>query len=228
MKYYPIPLLVLVVFGILVAGCTQPSGPGSVSPVVPATTLPVPEPVTPVPVTAATDAPGQVVTIIHRVSEVKNVKDSQLLFTLQVPVEWSVSTERMFNPPGYEGIGYQTDLVSDDVFYIQTYAISRSQDQAYRDRFRKWSPVPIETTVTINDITYDRFESVADDRTRVAYVVRKSSANERGYASVLVFTADNSDRFQKEDFEKVVASFRYFGADFASTMPGEEILRTNG
>jgi len=228
MKYYPILLLVLVVFGILSTGCTQPSNTGPVPPVVPAATRSAPEPKTPAPAAAATDTPLQVVTILHRVSEVRNFKDSELLFTLQVPVEWSVSTYRMFNPPGYEGIGYQTDLVKDEVFYIQTYAISRSQDQAFRDRFRKWSPAPVETTVTINDITYDRFESTATDKTSVAYVVRKSSANERGYASVLVFSADNSDRFQKEDFEKIAASFRYFPAQSASTLPGDEIPRTNG
>lgn len=143
-------------------------------------------------------------------------------------MEWSVFTGRMINLTGYEGIGYQTDLVGNDVFYIQTYAISRNQDQAYRDRFRKWLPSPAETTVTMNDITYDRFESAAADKTDVACVVRKSSTNERGFASMLVFSADNSDRFQKDDSEKVVSSFRYFPAQSAGTMPGREIERTNG
>ena len=61
-------------------------------------------------------------------------------------------------------------------------------------------------------IIYDRFESTSNGKTTVAYVARKGSANERGYASVLVFTADTSNRFEKEDFEKIVSSFRYFSA----------------
>jgi hypothetical protein len=124
---------------------------------------------------------------------------------------------------------YQTDLVKDDAFYIQTYTISRSQDQAYRDLFRKtWVPAPTETTVTINGITYDRFESTQDTKTQVAYVARKSSANERGYSSVLMYTTDSSRRFEKEDFEKVISSFKYFSHSDAGTIPGEEIPRTNG
>jgi hypothetical protein len=225
MKYYLIPLMLIVVSGIFFTGCTQSSGSAPVIPSVPATTVSTPEPFTPVLTPAATGVPQQVVTIIHQVSLLKNLKDSELLFTLQVPVEWNVSTHRLTNPDNYEGLVYQTDLVGDNVFYIHTYTISRSQDQAYRDQFRKWSPAPTETTVTINEITYDRFESGSDGKTRVAYVARKSSANERGYASVLVFTADTGNRFEKDDFERVVSSFRYYGGSVAGTMPGEEIPR---
>jgi hypothetical protein len=228
MKYYTLLLIVIMVFALFLAGCTQLSGTSHVTPVVTATTIPTPKPTTPVPTDPETTVPRQVVTIIHQVSLVKDMKDSELLFTLQVPAEWSVSTHRLVNPDDSEGLVYQTDIVGDNVFYIQTYAISRSQDQAYRDQFRKWSPTPTtETTVTINKITYDRFESTSGGKTNVAYVAKKSSANERGYASVLVFSADNNNRFEKDDFEKIVASFRYFGAGSASAIPGEEIPRTN-
>lgn len=228
MKYSALPLMFMVISGVFLTGCTQSSGTGSVTPAVPAPTLSTPEPATSLPTAATTNVPQQVVTVIHEVSVVKNIKDSELLFTLQVPQEWTVTTRRLINPDDSEGLVYQTDLVADNVFYIQTYTISRNQDQAYRDQFRQWSPVPNETTVTINDITYDRFESTADGKTNVAYVAQKSSANERGYASVLVFTADNNNRFEKEDFEKIVASFKYFSGSAASTMPGEEIPRTSG
>jgi hypothetical protein len=77
--------------------------------------------------------------------------------------------------------------------------------------------------VTINDIRYDRFESRACGNTSVAYIAHTNSANERGYASVLVFTARDSNRFEKEDFEKVVSSFRYFSMKSAGAIPGEEI-----
>ena len=82
---------------------------------------------------------------------------------------------------------------------------------------------PVETTVTINDIRYDRFESSADGNTTVAYLADTNSANERGYTSVLVFTARDSNRFEIEDFEEVVSSFRYFSGRSAGTEPGEEI-----
>jgi hypothetical protein len=227
MKHSAIFLIAVMVVSIFSTGCLQSSGSGPVTMTVPVTTLPPPAPVTPAPAAAVTSAPQQVVTIIRQVSLLKDIKDPELLYTLQVPVEWNAKTHRLNNADNSEGLVYQTDLVGDNVFTISTYTASRSQDQAYRDQFRKWSPAPAETTVTINEITYDRFESTAGNKTRVAYVARKSSANERGYASVLVFTADTSNRFQMDDFEKIVSSFRYFSGSSAATMPGEEIPRVS-
>jgi hypothetical protein len=227
MKWYLIPLMFMLVVSIFSAGCTQSSGSVPVTPVVTVTTLPAPAPVISFSAAEATSVPRQVVTITRQVSLLKDIRDSEFLFTLQVPMEWNVKTHRLNNADDSEGLLYQTDLVGDNVFIIYTYTASRSQDQAYRDQFRKWSPAPAETTVTINEITYDRFESTAGNKTRVAYVARKSSANERGYASVLVFTADTGDRFQKDDFEKIVSSFRYFSGSSAGSMPGEEIPRVS-
>jgi uncharacterized membrane protein YgcG len=216
MKFCAIPLLSIVVFGILLAGCTQSAGTGPVTTVVPA---PSPSPAEAV-TAATTTVPQPVATVIRYISQTKDIKDSGLLFALQVPVEWNVSTYQLMRSDYPD---YRTDLVADKVFSIYTYYLSQNQDQAYRDQFRQWSPAPTETTVTINNITYDRFESTGDGKTNVSYVVRKSSAYEHGYAGVLVFTARDSNRFEKEDFEKVVSSFRYFGGRSASTEPGEEI-----
>lgn len=224
MNYYAIPLMVIVVAGLFFAGCTQSSGNVPVSPSVPAVSAGIPDPgVTPD--AAVTGTPQQVVTVIRQVSLTRDIKDTELLFALQVPIEWQVSTYRPESPENSEGLTYRTDLLPNDTFVIYTYTASRGQDQAYRDEFRKWSPVPAETTVTLNGITCDRFESVSGGKARVAYVARKGSANERGYASVLVFTADTGNRFEKDDFEKVVSSFRYFTAYTAGTVPGEEIVR---
>jgi uncharacterized membrane protein YgcG len=220
MRYYLIALMVIVGIGIFSAGCIQSSGTGPVTPVVTVTAVPPSTPLMQVPLPAATSAPQQVVTIIHYVSQVKDIKDSELLFALQVPVEWNVSSYRLMKSDYPD---YRTDLVADNVFSIYSSSITKNQDQTYRDQFRQWSPAPTETTVTINNITYDRFESTLDGKTNVSYIVRKNNTNERGYASVLVFTARDSNRFEKEDFEKVVSSFRYFDRRSASTEPGEEI-----
>jgi hypothetical protein len=228
MSYHQIPLCLVIILGIFLAGCTQSSAPAPVTPVTPValqTTIPPSVPVTTVPAPEATVA--QVVTVIHQVSQVHDIRDSALLFTLQVPVEWNVTTYRLSTAEDPEMMVYQTDLVSGNIFYIRTYTVSRSQDQAYRDQFRKWTPAPVETTVTINSIVYDRFESDSDGRTTVAYVARKSSANERGYASVIVFISDDSKRFEKDDYERVVSTFRYFPASSAGTMTGTEIARGN-
>ena len=222
MKYCIVILMIVIILSTAFTGCTKPSGTGPVT--IPATSVPLEEPAAPVP-PETTGTPQQVVTIIHQVSLTKDIKDTELLFTLQVPVEWNVVTYRLNNADNSEGLVYQTDLVGDNAFYIHTYAASRSQDQAYRDQFRKWSPAPAETTVILNDITYDRFESLSEGKVHVAYVARKSSANERGYASVLVFEADTGNRFETEDYETVVSSFRYFPGSFAGSMPGEEIAR---
>ena len=213
-------LILVVIVYIFSAGCVQSSGNSSVNPAVPRANVSTLEPTTPVPIAKATSAPLEVVTIIRYVSLLRDVKDSYLLFTLQVPVEWNVSTYRMMNSDTSD---YRTDLVADNVFSIYTYFITRGREQEYRDRFRQWIPAPVETTVTINDIRYDRFESRAGGNTSVAYLALTNCANERGYASVLVFTARDSNRFEREDFEKVVSSFRYFSLRSASTISGEEI-----
>jgi len=214
MKKYAIPLIVIVIAGVLLAGCIQPAGTGQVT-----TVVTVPSPAGTV-TAAATTEPQPVVTVIRYISQTKDIRDSDLLFALQVPVEWNVSTYRLVRTDTPD---YRTDLAPGTVFSIYSYYFSQNKDKAYREQFREWSPAPRETTVTINDITFDRFESVSDGRTRVAYIVQKNSANERGYTSVLVFTARDSNRFEIEDFEKVVSSFRYFSGRSAGTEPGEEI-----
>lgn len=220
MNYTAIPLVLIVVPALFFAGCTQSSGSVPLTTPVPDTTIPAQALETPVPAAAETRALQEYVTIIRYVSQVRDIKDSDLLFTLQVPIEWGVATYRLTNS---DTADYRTDIGTDTVLSIYTYAAPRSQEQAYRDEFRHWLPEPTMTTKTINDITFDRFESESEGNTRVAYVVRKGSANERGYASVLVFTARNSNRFEKDDFEKVISSFRYFDKESARKEPGEEI-----
>jgi uncharacterized membrane protein YgcG len=216
MKKYAIPIIVIVVFGILLAGCTQSAGTGPVT-----TAAPVPSPTEAVTAATAT-VPQPVVTVIRYVSQIKDLKDSDLLFALQVPVEWNVSTYQMMRTDTPD---YRTDLAAETKFSIYSFYFSRDRDKAYREQFRQWHPAPEETTVTINDITFDRFESASEGKTNVSYIAHGSSATERGYVSVLVFTARDSNRFEREDFEKVVSSFRYFDGRSAGTEPGEEIPR---
>lgn len=213
--------LVLVLVACLsTSGCVQPTGSSPLTPAVTLAGIDAPGPETPVAAAAATDAPQKVVTVIRYISQTRDLKDTTLLFTLQVPAEWNVSTRRMMRSDTSD---YRTDLVSDDVFAIYSYPASRSREQEYRDRFRQWNPAPAVNAVTINDIRFERFESSAGGNTTVAYLAGTNSVNERGYASVLVFSARDSNRFEREDFEKVVSSFRYFSVGSAGTVPGEEI-----
>ncbi|MFA5268356.1 MAG: hypothetical protein WC379_10330 [Methanoregula sp.] len=216
---YPEIFAILVVIGcIILTGCTQSSGTSPGIPAVPETTSSGPG--TPVPTAAVTSVPEQVVTIIHFVSRTKTIRDSEHLFALQVPVEWNVSTHQMMSSGSPY---YRTDLIAGNVFTIYTVSITNNQDMAYRDEVRQWSPAPEEKTVVINTISYDRFESASAGKTNVSYIVRRISANERGYVNVITFSANISNRFEKEDFEKVVSSFRYFSGSSASDEPGEEI-----
>ena len=216
-KCIAIVLMGILVLGIFFTGCTRPSG--TVVTVVPTTNE------TPVPTAAVTSTPGEVAPIVRYISLVRDVKDSDLLFSIQVPVEWNVSTHRLGNPENFAGFMYQTDLVANNTFYIHTFTDYRSRDQNYRDECRLWSPAPDVLAVTINGITFDRFESTADGLTRVAYVSRKTSVNDYGYLSVLAYNTDTGKRFEQEDFEKVIASFRFYSRDDISTIPGEEIPR---
>ena len=178
-----------------------------------------PEPVTQASV-ATTETPQPVATVVRYIPVLKDLKDTHLLFALQVPAEWNVSTVRLARS---DTADYRTDLVAGSIFSITSSPMTGSREQEYRDRFRQWDPPPVVTAVTINGIRYERFESSAAGNTTVAYLPRSNCANERGYASVLVFASRDSNRFEKEDFEKVVTSFRYFDTRSAATIPGEEI-----
>ena len=226
MKSFGTGIFFLLIALILAAGCTSSSPTPSTQPfsTTPAQPLIIPAvtPGTPVPV-VTTSAPQAIVTVIHYIVPTKAWKDSSLHITFSAPQDWNVTTRPLPLPEGSQGLVYQTDLVSNDIFYITTFPISLSDDQAYRDMFRKWDPVPVQTTVTINGIVFDRFESTNGGITQVGYVAQKSSANDLGFSSVLRYTTDSSRLFDKEDFEKVIASFTYFTARNATLVPGEEI-----
>lgn len=187
-------LILLLAFAlILSAGCTQssPATPKAVvSPVV-TTAAPATVPASSV----GTSVPQTTVTVIHYVVPVKACKDTDLHIAFGAPEDWVVNTHQLILPEGSQGLEYQTDLVSNDIFSIRTFPISRNQDQSYRDLFRKWDPAPVESTVTLNGITFNRFESTKGGKTQVAYVAHKISANDIGFSSVLVFTADASHPF---------------------------------
>jgi hypothetical protein len=227
MKRFAISMILVIIALLLSAGCTQSSPAVSPQPTLPPATTETALPaLTAVPAAPVTTVAAQVaVTVIHYIEPAKAWKDTSFHMRFSTPGSWNVSTRRLSLPEGSQGLEYQTDLVANDVFFIRTYPISRNQDQAYRDTFRKWDPAPVETTVTLNGITYERFESSKDGKTYVGYVVQKASANDVGFANVIVFIADDSRRFEKEDFETVVASFAYFTTAEASGVTGEEIPR---
>jgi hypothetical protein len=173
------------------------------------------------PATAITAfAPAVNVTIIHYVIPVKAWNDTELRFAFEVPQDWMVKTRQLSLPEGSQGLEYQTDLVSNDIFYIRIYPISRNQDQANRDAFRKWQQAPGESTVTYNNIVYERFESIKEGKTQIGY-----NASDIRFDSVFVFTVDTSHPFEEEDFDKVVESFAFFTKNKVLAVPGDEIPR---
>jgi len=221
MRILPAILLILVIAACMVAaGCVKSPGRSPGTTANPPATVPAPEPATPLPVAVTTVIPQEVVTVIRYVCPTRVMKDADLLFTLEVPAEWNVTTWQLVKSDTPD---YRTDLVPGEVFSVYSYPAGRSREQEFRDQFRQWSPPPAETAVTINGIRYDRFESSAGGNTTVAYLARTTSANERGYAGVIIFNASNSNRFEAADFERVVSSFRYFSVRSAATVPGQEI-----
>ncbi len=218
MKYYP----VLILFTLVLAGamgCTQ-TGTG------PAPAAPDNQtgPATPGGNGTPGSSPSPVATIDRALLPTIPYKDTPLRFAFYAPEDWSVSTRQMPMPAGVEGLLYRTDLLDNNRFYILTYTVSRSEDQGYRNEIRRtWIPTPEETTVVIHGITYDRFESSLAGTTNVSYVVRKSSANELGYASILFFTTKGDNPEELSEFTRVVSSFRYFTGKEADSIPGTEI-----
>jgi hypothetical protein len=224
MKLFGTGILILLIALILAAGCTQSSPapytePFTTAPTQIATTVP------PALTVVTTSAPQVIVTVIHLVVPTKAWKDSVLHIAFSAPQDWNVTTMPVKLPEGSQGLIYQTNLDPAGAFNITTFPISLSDDQAYRDTFRTWDPAPVQTTVTINGIVFDRFESTKNGITQVGYVAQKASANDIGFSSVLRYTTDASLPFDREDFEKVVGSFSYFTSENASTVPGMEIPR---
>jgi hypothetical protein len=226
MKPFGTAILILLITLILATGCTQ-----SQSTPQPVTAAPTQSPTTTA-LPAGTSVPGVTVsapqvtvTIIHFIVPTKAWKDSVLHIAFAAPQDWTVTTMPVKLPEGSQGLIYQTNLDPAGAFNITTFPVSLSNDQAYRDTFRTWDPAPVQTTITINGIVFDRFESAKDGKTQVGYVAQKASANDIGFSSVLKYTTDASRPFDREDFEKVVGSFSYFTSENASTMPGGEIPR---
>ena len=225
MKIFTFLCFLIVLTIACSSGCTRPMSPPSSNQTMPArTTAP------PVSTSSAVPPSSTIVTpqeVMVTLGPLKTIKDSELWFTLQVPESWEVTTERMSNPEGYAGLVYVTYLYNNPLlfntheFYIITYAISRDWDQAVRDTYRNRKMN--ESTVTINGITFDRFESKTDDHVKVAYVVRKGSANERGFASVIEYSLNSSSQYQQKDFESFLSTFRYLGAKEIKSAAGEEI-----
>ncbi len=215
MKYYP----VLILFTIILAGvmgCTQAgTGPARTQS---AAISPTPDG------NGTSGIPTPVETMDRELLPMIPYKDTPLRIAFYVPEDWSPSTRQVQRPLGAEGLVYRTDLLDNNRFYILTYTVSRNEDQGYRNEIRRtWIPTPEETTVVIHGITYDRFESSLAGTTNVSYVIRKSSANELGYASILFFTTRGSNPEELSEFTRVVSSFRYFTGKEAGTIPGTEI-----
>jgi hypothetical protein len=217
MNYYPI-LLVITIILMGVAGCTQSANPA------PAQADNQTVKVTPGGNETVTGSPTPVETLNRALLPMIPYKDSRLRIAFYTPEDWSVTTRQVPKPEGTEGLAYRTDLLDNNRFYILTYTVSRNEDQDYRNEIRRtWIPTPTESTVVIHGITYDRFESSLAGTTNVSYVVRKSSANELGYASVLSFTTKGNRPDEMSEFMRVVSSFRYFTGSEARTIPGTEI-----
>ena len=217
MSNYPLLILItLVLAGV--AGCTQSAAPASVQ--ADNSTLQN----TPNGNLTVTESPTPLATLNRALLPMVPYKDTSLRIAFYAPEDWIVSTRQVLKPEGSEGLVYRTDLLGDDRFYILTYAISRNEDQDYRNQIRRtWIPTPTETTVVIHGITYDRFESSLAGTTNISYVVRKASANELGYASVLFFTTRGSRPDELSVFMRVVSSFRYFTRSESASIPGTEI-----
>ncbi|MDD1693598.1 MAG: hypothetical protein LUQ71_02620 [Methanoregula sp.] len=224
MKLSGIGILIILIALLLAAGCTR----STPAPATLTATTAAPQPITsaaaetPVPA-VTTSAPQVTVTVIHLIVPTTAWKDTELHFAFDAPQDWDVTTRLMDRPEGSQGLMYKTELVSNDAFSIITYPVNLNQDQAYRDTFRTWKPVPVETTVTINGITFDRFDSSGNGKSQVGYVAQKGSANDLGFASVITYTTNSSRMFEQEDFEKVVSSFTYFTGNRAANVTGTEI-----
>jgi len=225
---------------ILIAGCTSPqsgvptgSNNASEDQTTTATTFPSVSPSKSMVTPSSRTMTPQNDTVTS--GPLKKIKDPELWFTMQVPESWEVTTERMSNPEGYEGLLFVTYLFNNPLlfntheFYILTYAITRDFDNAVRNSYRvTWTPRPHESTVTINGIIFDRFESRTDDYVKVAYVVRKASANERGFASIIEYKIDSSSQYQQKEYESLISTFRYIPQDDIEDTVGEEIKRPDG
>ncbi|WAC05302.1 MAG: hypothetical protein OS112_01350 [Methanoregula sp.] len=176
--------------------------------------------INPVPVTLPAPAP---VPACSKTPPSKILKDSRLWFTVTVPEDWNATSAWEAGGGTWQGLYFYTYLgveefdtnrsiwrINSTKIFIMTYTITRNQDQDYRNYYRgNWVPVPVESTETINGITFDRFESKGQG-TAVAYVGKKTSANGRGYATLIRYFVSQDEC--QEDIEEVVHTFRYLSS----------------
>ena len=52
--------------------------------------------------------------------------------------------------------------------------------------------------------------------------MRKGSANERGFASVILYTVNSSSQYQQKDFESFISTFKYETPEDIKSAVGEE------
>ena len=166
----------------------------------------------------------------------KTIKDSLLDFTIMVPANWkAITTTRKLlrESVATYSTNFSVERVNSspenvDEFFIITYPLTRNQDQEYLDNIRStWKPAPEELTVRIHDITFDRFQSTAGNVTSVAYVVRKGSANEKGFASVIYFsTGKPGNHYGPDTYEQIVQSFQYLTQKQIDSLTAEETNKT--
>jgi hypothetical protein len=168
----------------------------------------------------------------------KTLKDSRVWFAISVPENWYATSDWETGYGTWSGLYFYTRLGVEEEIHdrtgivlrtnttrvvIMTYTITRNQDQDYRNYYRQfWVPEPVETVEIINGITFNRFESKGI-RTAVSYVTRKTSANERGYASLIRYYVSPGEC--QDEIEQIIHTFRYLTAREISlgTAPGIEI-----
>jgi hypothetical protein len=191
------------------------------------------QPPTPVPTTVVTTLIPLPTTTTPPIPLPTSIRDSPLLFTISAPVGYAGTTVRaptsdysilykttIFNPaiPGANGTindnsGNYIELA--DSLTIFSYSTSTSVDQNIRNIIRSSGAAFNESVVTLNGVTYTRFEAGTDPYSgtpgkTVVFIGNKASANEKGYLPVMIYTITPDSTLSQATYENMVKSFRYY------------------
>jgi hypothetical protein len=218
-------LIAFMVMALLAAGCTGTTNPVKITGTVVNSTA-IPESVAPVatvnpalPVAAATEA------LQPAFAPLKTVKDSDMLFSMQIPEDWNATTANQGFGGDWEGDVNFISFLPDGSFQLVAYAhIASGQDQNIRNYYRaNMFGKPAETQVPLGGRTFDRLEVANDSSDYVIYVGGPGAENEKGYDYYFAYVLNRSTSGNHDEYEKIIRSFRILTVRTIGSTPGEEI-----
>jgi uncharacterized membrane protein len=221
-------LLALFVYNFvvlpLISNTVRTPSPNALTPIaIPAATI---AKISPTVTSAETTTPPLIPASQPVFAPLKTVKDSSMLFTVQVPEDWNVTTIHATLGGNWGGDVNYINLLPDASFQITAYAyMITGMDQNLQNYYRQnMFGTPIESEAIIDGRSFDRFEVSNNTFDYVAYVGYVNAENEKGYDYSFAYILNQSTLGNRTEYEQIIHSFQILTNQNVGSTSGEEIL----